>query len=104
MTPEEHAAMVAVRARAARSDILTGLTPADRIPSHGTQLSADRSADITSTGLRIDNRTVRDDLDARADAGDPIARSHGFGTRRPETLNLWDQSADSLPETWSTPR
>ena len=75
-------------------------TPAERIPSHGTQLSADRSADITSTGLRIDNRTVRDDLDARADAADPIARSHGFGTR-PVALNLWDTSADSLPDGWT---
>lgn len=87
-----------------RPTILTTLTPADRVPSVGTQLSADRSADLTSTGRRIDNRTIRDDLDDRADAGDPVALSHGFGTRRPEPLNLWDQSADSLPETWSTPR
>lgn len=86
-------------------DLTRPPTPAERIPSHGTQLSADRSADITNTGLRIDNRTVRDLLDARADAGDPLARSHGFGTdARPVALNLWDTSPDSLPETWSTPR
>jgi hypothetical protein len=110
---------------APRESILTTITPADRIPSHGTQLSADRSADVTSTGLRIDNRTITDDLNARAAY---IDRTHGPATYcvpscsrcapcprcgfigaghvhsaapAPVALNLWDTSADSIPETWS---
>lgn len=76
--------------------ILSPITEAQRVPSIGHQL------------------TIRDDLHARADAGDPIALSHGFGgatqpdqepraafDRKPVPLNLWDTSADSIPETWS---
>ena len=66
--------------------ILTTIRPADRIPSHGRQLTVDGTPGPTREPSR------------------PT-----FGTPMPaptagRPLNLWDQSADSLPETWSTPR
>ncbi len=93
-------------------DILTTIRPADRIPSVGEQLSivpealtcwrcrgwrprtpcycadlveADRLG-VSVSGL-VEARTIAPTIE-----------------RRPEPLNLWDQSADSLPETWSAPR
>lgn len=67
-------------------DILTTIRPADRIPSHGVQLSADGTADLSRTGRPVPT----------------------FGQapapRRVEPLNLWDTSPDSIPETWSTDR
>ena len=69
---------------AERPSILTAVTPADRIPSHGQQLTVDGTP---GPSRRPEPPT--------------------FGTpapSRPATLNLWDQSADSIPETWSMPR
>lgn len=65
-------------------DILTTVRPADRIPSIGRQLTVD--------GTPGPSRR-------------PEPPAFGSPARTaPATLNLWDQSADSLPETWSTPR
>lgn len=88
MSPEEHAAMIAPRARltAERPSILTTIRPADRIPSHGRQLTVDGTPGPTrELGRPLFGRPM-----AAPTAGDP--------------LNLWDTSPDSLPETWSTPR
>lgn len=65
--------------------ILTTVRPQDRIPSHGTQLSADGTADLDSRRPTFGRPAL------------PPAR----GTA---PLNLWDASADSLPETWSPTR
>ena len=68
-------------------DILTRLTPADRIPSHGQQLTVDGTPGPAAP-MRFQPPTF----------GEPAPSG------RPVTLNLWDQSADSLPETWSLDR
>jgi hypothetical protein len=70
---------------APRESILTTITPAERIPSHGRQLTVD--------GTPGPGRP------------EPVtwAERHGFDdvVRRPEPLNLWDTSPESIPETWS---
>ena len=76
-------------------DILTTIRHADRAPSTGRQLSMDGTGDLVAP-----------------DAADTlrICRWHGLVPRdhwcatAPQPLNLWDTSADSIPETWSTPR
>lgn len=85
MSPEEHAAMIAPRRTLAaeRPSILTTLTPQDRIPSVGVQLSTDGTADLSRTGRPVP-----------AFGAAPAARGAA-------PLNLWDTSADNLPETWS---
>ena len=80
--------MRAVRQRYAESlNPFTAIAPADRVPSHGTQLSADGTADLS------------------ARTGRPVP-TFGQPSRpaAPVALNLWDTSADSIPETWSTDR
>lgn len=66
--------------------ILTTLTPQDRIPSVGRQLTVDGTPGPT----REPSRPLFGRPAPAPAAGDP--------------LNLWDTSADSIPETWSTPR
>jgi hypothetical protein len=84
---------------APRDDILTTVRPQDRIPSHGTQLSADGTADLTGepvwTGPR-DLADHRNEWEAHLRAVDAY--------RAAAYLNLWDTSPDSLPETWSLDR
>ncbi len=67
-------------------DILTTIRPADRIPSVGRQMTIDGTPGPTR---------------------EPGRPTFGTPMRAPDAgvpLNLWDQSADSLPETWRSPR
>lgn len=67
--------------------ILSTLTPADRIPSIGTQLTI---GDPEPEPVRPPLQTW--------------SAMRAERERQPVPLNLWDTSADSIPETWSTPR
>ncbi len=98
-------------------DILTTIRPADRIPSHGRQLTVDGTPGPSAEHSPL-CRARRGACEPRpcrrcgrengcnltpccaCMAAEPIAHP----IMRPQPLNLWDQSADSLPETWSTPR
>jgi len=60
--------------------ILTAITPAQRVPSIGRQLTLEPDPEP---------RPMR-----------PMFAPAAI-TTRPETMNLWDTSADSIPETWS---
>lgn len=66
--------------------ILTTITDAQRVPSIGTQLPAFGADPLPALTW--------------AERYQPAARVE----RAPVALNLWDTSADSIPETWSTDR
>lgn len=78
--------MIAHRAKLESSNPFTTVQPADRIPSHGTQTSMDGTADLSRGPSR------------------PLFGRPMPAPDRAAPLNLWDTSADSIPETWSTPR
>ena len=104
-----------------RESILTTIRPQDRIPSHGTQLTADGTANVSAPcwsygdpstrpdGLcrdcgKIDPTEVPDIHDP-AWAGNTKPMEAIFhappNARTVVPLNLWDTSAESIPETWS---
>lgn len=95
-------------------DILTTVRPQDRIPSHGQQLTVDGtpgparrhpgSWPIRSQACTDGNHPRCRDARARTGAAAYCVCECHQPKPAPVTLNLWDQSADSLPETWSTPR
>lgn len=71
----------------------TTIQPADRIPSHGVQLSADGTADIHSRADVCWDCATAGMPTGREPIPSPIVR--------PVALNLWDTSPDSLPEGWT---
>lgn len=72
--------------------ILTGIRPADRVPSVGVQLSTDGTADLTRTGATRPAFGVL-----------PPARGAQPINLWDKPINLWD-NAGALPETWETTR
>ena len=75
--------------------ILTTITPAQRVPSIGTQLTMPAGAgDWAPSCCPHCGFTGRDHRHSLPPVRPTIERA-------PQPLNLWDTSADSIPETWS---